>query len=80
MTSAGFSLAFWSTGCSGSAGERPPFVPLGAVECRRHELLGASGGMPPPTPPEIYKIELSKMQFPAFPGPELVNREGLLER
>ena len=27
---------------------------------------------------EIFKIGLSKMQFPAFPGPELVNREGLL--
>jgi len=46
-------------------------------ECWRHELLGGSGGMPPR---EICKIGLSKMQFPAFPGPELVNREGLLRR
>ena len=29
-------------------------------------------------PWEVCKIELSKMQFPAFPGPELGNLEGLL--
>ena len=29
-------------------------------------------------PREIFKIGLSKMQFPAFPGTELINREGLL--
>ena len=40
----GFSVAFGSTGCSGSGGG------------------------------------LSKMHFPAFLGPELVNREGLLRR
>ena len=33
------------------------------------------GGM---FPWEIYKIVLSKMQFPAFPGLELVNGESLL--
>ena len=47
------------------------------VECRRHELLGGSGGM---RPREICKIRLSEMQFPAFLEPELVNREGLLRR
>ena len=33
-------------------------------------------------PGEIYKIlyRLSKMQFPVFPGLELVDREGLLRR
>ena len=41
------------------------------VECRRHELLRASGDMPPR---EICKIGVSKMQFAAFPGPELGNR------
>ena len=45
------------------------------VECRRHELPGGSEAMPPW---EICKIGLSKMQFPAFPGPELGNLEGLL--
>ena len=39
------------------------------IECRRHELLGGSRGMPPP--PEICRIGLSKMQFPAFSGSEL---------
>ena len=43
------------------------------VECRRHKLLGGSGGMPPP-PQEICKIGHSKMQFPALTGPELGNR------
>ena len=42
------------------------------VECWRHELLGGPGACPPPR--EIGKIGLSKMQFPAFPGPELGNR------
>ena len=41
---------------------------------RWHELLGGSGGMPPSPPREICKIGLSKMQFPAFPGPELGSR------
>ena len=44
------------------------------VECRRHELLGGFWGH---APREICKIGLSKMHFPAFLGPELVNREGL---
>ena len=34
---------------------------------------GASGGMPSP-PREICKTGFSKMQFPAFPEPELGNR------
>ena len=29
-------------------------------------------------PLESFKIGLSKMQFPVFPGPELINWEGLL--
>ena len=37
------------------------------------------GACPPPTR-EICKIGLSKMQIPAFSGPELGNREGLLRR
>ena len=45
------------------------------IECLGHELVGGSGGM---LLREIFKIGLSKMQFPEFPGPELVNREGLL--
>ena len=60
---AGFSVAFGSTGCSGSAG--PGACPTTT---------------PPPSPREICKIGLSKMQFPAFPGPELGNPEGLLKR
>ena len=38
---------------------------------------GGAGDMPPR---KICKIGLSKMQFPAFPGPELGNRKGLLRR
>ena len=49
------------------------------VECRRHELLGGGGGWSMLSR-EICKIGLSKMQFPALPGLELVNREGLLRR
>ena len=30
-------------------------------------------------PWEVFEIGLSKMLFPAFPGLELVNREGLLK-
>ena len=41
------------------------------VEYRRHELLG---GTRRHDPREIDKIGLSKMQFRAFPGPELGNR------
>ena len=41
------------------------------VEFRRHELLGASGVMPPW---EICKIGLPKLQFAALPGPELGNQ------
>ena len=48
-----------------------------SVECRRHELLGGSGYNPPR---EICKIGLSKMQFPAFFGPELGKRKSLLRR
>ena len=39
------------------------------------ELLGRLGGM---FPGEIFKIVFSKMQFPAFPGLDLVNHESLL--
>ena len=45
------------------------------IECWRHKILGGSGGM---VPREIFKIGLSKMQFPAFPGPELISQVGLL--
>ena len=57
----GFSVAFGSTGCSGSPGGRAGVN----VECRRHELLGGPGAC---LPWEICKTGLSKMQFPAFPG------------
>ena len=69
----GFSVAFGSTGYSGSAGGRAAFAP---VECRR-EVLGGSEGM---LPREICKIEHSKMQFPAFPEPELGNQNYHRER
>ena len=57
----GFSVAFGSTGCSGSARGHAPFVP----EVRT--LSGVRGRAPPPR--EICKIGYSKMQSPAFPGP-----------
>ena len=68
----GFSVAFGSTGCSGSAGGRAPFAPLART-------LSAGGtnsyGRPETCPPrEICKIGVSKMQFAALPGPELGNR------
>lgn len=47
------------------------------VQYRSHELLR---GLWQDPPGEICKIGLSKMQFPAFPGPEWGNREGLLMR
>ena len=59
----GFSVAFGSTGCSGSAGGRALFEPLA-----RTLSAGDTNSMPPW---QICKIGLSKMQFPAFPGPEL---------
>ena len=69
---AGFSVVFGSTGRSGSAGGR-----AGAnVEWGTHELL--VGGVRWHAPREICKIGISKMQFPAYPGPKLVNREVLL--
>ena len=39
------------------------------LEYRWHELLGRSGGKNKIFPHEIFKIRLSKMQFPVFPGP-----------
>ena len=42
------------------------------AECRRHELRAKSGSI---ITREIFSIGLSKMQFLAFPGPELINRE-----
>ena len=64
----GFSVAFGRTECSGSAGGRAPFVLL----CWVPEAQTPRGVR------EIYKIGLSKMQIPVFPGPELGNQEGLL--
>ena len=55
----GLSVAFGSTGCSGSAGGRAPFAPL----ARGTNSLGGPGACPPP-PRDICKIGLSKMQFP----------------
>ena len=64
----GFSVVFGRTECSGSAGGCAPFALLCIVlEAQTPRGVG-----------EIYKIGLSKMQIPAFPGPELGNREGLL--
>ena len=37
-----------------------------------------AAGLTPFVLKEIFKIGLSKMQFNAFPGPELVNQKGLL--
>lgn len=71
---AGFSVVFGNTGRSGSAGGRA----AANVEWRIHELLVGGGGVRWHTPREICKIGISKMQFPAYPGPELVNRENLL--
>ena len=60
-------VAFGSTGCRGSAGGLAPFVPEAQTS------FGVLGHVPR----EIFKTGLSKVQFPAFPRPELVNREGL---
>ena len=59
----GFLVAFGGTGYRSSAGRLALFMP------------GGLGGM---FPWELFKIVLSKMQFPAFPGLELVNGESLL--
>ena len=58
----GFSVAFGSS--AGANVELP--------EARTPK--GGQGHAPPPPLREICKIGLSKMQFPAFPGPELGNR------
>ena len=68
----GFSVAFGSTGCSGSAGGLAPFTPLA-----RTVSAGGTNSYGGP-PGKFVKLVLSKMQFPAFPGPELGNRDGLL--
>ena len=54
----GFSVAFGSTGCSGSAGGRAPFAPLARTLSGTTKSWGGgeSGGMPPR---EICKIGLS---------------------
>lgn len=74
------SVAFGSTVCRGSAGGLAPFAPQPAgvnVEYRSQTLPGGggSGGM---HRPEIFIIELSKMQFHAFSGSESVDRQGIL--
>ena len=51
----GFSVAFGSTGCSGSAGGRAPFANV----VRHYELLGGGGGIRGHAPREICKIGLS---------------------
>ena len=65
MQITGFSVAFGSTRCSGSAGGRAPFAPLARTPrgIRGHVPLG-----------QFVKLDSAKMQFPAFPGPELGNR------
>ena len=65
---AGFSVTFGSTGCSGSVGGRAPFAPQARTLSAGSTPRGVRGH----TPWKIRKIGLSKMQFPAFPGPELV--------
>ena len=40
-------------------------------QCRRHKLLGSPGAC---SPWKVFKIGLSKMQFSAFPGPELITK------
>ena len=61
------SVAFGSTGCRSLAGGLALFVlPYRGVR-----------GM---FPREILElIRLSNMRFPAFPGPELINQEGLVK-
>ena len=66
----GFSVAFGSTGCSGSAGGRAPFAPRERQVPEARTPTGVRGH----APREICKIGVSKMQFAAFPGPELGNR------
>ena len=47
------------------------------VKCWRNKPIGEFGAF---SSGKFFKlIKLSEMQFPAFPGPELVNREGLLK-
>ena len=64
----GFLVAFGSTKCSGSAGGCALFAPLRWVP----------KAQTPRGNQEISKIGLPKIQFPAFPAPELGNQEGLL--
>ena len=70
---AGFLVAFGSSGWRGSARGLARCVAGTNVE---HQSNGGSGGM---LPWEIIKTGLSKMQFPAFSGSELVNQEVVLK-
>ena len=69
----GFSIVLESTGCSrGSAFRLIYTVSVGGTN-----FYGGPGAC---FPWKVFNIGLSKMQFPVFPGPELINWEGLLRQ
>ena len=55
----GFSVAFGSTGCSGSAGGRAPFAPV----VRHYELLGRGGIRGHAPPGKFVKLDSLKCNF-----------------
>ena len=73
-----FSVAFGNSGCRGSVGGLATFVPqVQTLKCWRNKPIGEFGAC---SSGKFFKlIKLSEMQFSAFPGPEMVNREGLLK-
>ena len=77
-------MAFGGTGCRGSAGRLAPFVPhvlMSSASARVKNFHGGGGGggrVRGMVLLEIFIIGLSKMQFPAFSGSELVNQDGIL--
>lgn len=64
-----FSVVLGSTRCRGSSGGLASFVPEAGLS------KGAEGILPQ----DNFKIGLYRtfLQFPEFPGPELVKQEGL---
>jgi len=74
----GFLVAFGGTGCRVSAGRLAPFVPQVLMLSNKVKNFQGGGGRGLGAWSPRKFIGLSKMQFPAFSGSELVNQDGIL--
>ena len=74
-----FLVAFGGVRCRGSAGRLALFAAGANALMLRAGVKNFQGGSRACCPRKFLKIiELSKMQFPAFSGSELVNQEGIM--